>query len=68
MRVRGRGPGRSAGAFGYNPPTRTASAVAVTLEPETFDPTTGGYAYAVDQLRRLIGEAVVPDDAPPIRR
>ena len=58
----------SAGAFGYHPPTRTAIAVAVTFEPEAFDPTTGGYPNAADQLWRLIGEALVPDDAPPIRR
>lgn len=58
----------SAGAFGYHPPTRTAIAVAVTFEPEAFDPATGAYANAADQLWRLIGEALVPDDPPPIRR
>ncbi|GAA3705935.1 serine hydrolase domain-containing protein [Microlunatus aurantiacus] len=58
----------AAGAFGYHPPTRTSIAVAVTFEPEAFDPATGGYANAADQLWRLIGETVVPDDPPPIRR
>ena len=42
--------------------------MAVTFEPEAFDPATGGYANAADQLWRLIGETVVPDDPPPIRR
>ncbi len=57
-----------AGAFGYHPGTRTAIAVAVTFDPAAFDPATGAYSNGADLLWRRIGEVLVPDDAPPIKR
>lgn len=45
-----------------------AIAVAVTYEPGAFDPTTGAYPNAADQLWREIAVQVVPDDPPPIKK
>lgn len=58
----------AAGAFGYHPETNTAIAVAVTFEPAAFDPATGEYADGADLLWRRIGETLVPNDPPPIKR
>jgi CubicO group peptidase (beta-lactamase class C family) len=58
----------AAGAFCYHPETKTAVAVAVTFGAAAFDPATGEYGNAADQLCRLIGEAMVPSDPPPIKR
>ncbi len=55
-----------AGAFAYLPSRRVAVAVAVTFDPDAFDPTTGAYKNAADLLARRIGGVLVPDDAPPV--
>lgn len=51
----------------YLPSQDVSVAVAVTYAPEAFDPTTGDYDNAADQLWREVAAQVVPDDAPPIK-
>lgn len=51
----------------YLPAQDVAIAVAVTYQPEAFDPTTGNYSNQADQLWREIAVKVVPDNPPPIK-
>jgi len=51
----------------YLPSQKAAIAVAVTYEPEAFDPTTGAYQNLADQLWRMVAAEVVPNDPPPIK-
>ena len=52
----------------YLPSQDVAIAVAVTYEPAAFDPTTGAYPNAADQLWREVAVKVVPDNPPPIKK
>ncbi len=52
----------------YLPGSDVAVAVAVTYQPAAFDPTTGAYVNAADQLWREIAATVVPDDPPPMKK
>lgn len=52
----------------YLPSQDVAIAVAVTYQPAAFDPTTGAYPNAADQLWREIAATVVPDNPPPIKK
>ncbi|MCB1706147.1 MAG: beta-lactamase family protein [Halioglobus sp.] len=57
-----------AAAFGYLPSRDVAIAVAVTFSEEAFDEDGNPPPNRADSLWREIGELIVPDDAPPIRR
>jgi CubicO group peptidase (beta-lactamase class C family) len=52
----------------YLPSEDVAIAVAVTYEPAAFDPTTGAYTNAADQLWREVAATVVPNNPPPIKK
>ena len=52
----------------YLPSQDVAIAVAVTYEPAAFDPTTGAYPNAADQLWREVAVKVVPNNPPPIKK
>ncbi len=54
--------------FAYLPAQDVVVAVAVTYQPEAFDPTTGNYTNQADQLWREIAAKVVPDNPPPIKK
>lgn len=52
----------------YLPEQGVAIAVAVTYEPEAFDPTTGCYLNSADELWREVAVKVVPTNPPPIKK
>ncbi|GAA3102348.1 serine hydrolase domain-containing protein [Pseudonocardia yunnanensis] len=51
----------------YLPSQKIAIAVAVTYQPEAFDPTTGAYSNVADKLWRQIAAQVAPSDPPPTK-
>jgi CubicO group peptidase (beta-lactamase class C family) len=57
-----------AAAFGYLPSKGVAIAVALTFSEAAFDEDGNPPSNRADELWREIGELIVPDDAPPIRR
>lgn len=57
-----------AAAFGYLPSKGVAIAIAVTFSEGAFDEDGNPPPNRADALWREIGELIVPDDAPPIRR